>query len=520
MAVITHQDIKVVCKTAIQSLVHFEYHTERDGHIYAEIVGQIPMEEVASPHRGTVNEFIEIKATGHEWGERSIFTGMIIAKSFGKSNGRDQIIIRAVSSTWAMDIEEKSRSFQDANHTYKGLVEYILSEYDNGDMIFDGVDRLIEGPLIQYQETDWAFIRRIMSHLGVTVRAECRTKKILFICGEYNSGKRCEVDDRTYSLYFDQNYYFESASPLYDRGNYVYYEVNETRQYQLGDQAVIEGRRLTIYEKSGRMEKGILHFGYRLANQTATEVKRYDNQRLVGRALTGTVLAVKRECIKVHLEIDKEQSEASAYFFPWCPLSGNLLYGMPEVGERVRLYLPDGREQNAIGINVLRNEAMRATLPDASQRYFRTADNKGISLIPTAVGIKAVGTTGASTEISMGDEQGIVMTASRAVSVIAEGQLVLKGHRIVIEAAKEASLVRKDMLSPTVVNLCNTFDLIGMTGGMKRVVPPSQDIKMMPLVTKDRYEVGAAMRAVLCSIPAEPTTAVVIDTVMAGLPVI
>lgn len=49
--------------------------------------------------------------------------------------------------------------------------------------------------------------------------------------------------------------------------------------------------------------------------------------------LSAMVLDVKEEQIKVKFDVDKEQSIESAYWYPWEPDMGNLLYCMPAKGE-------------------------------------------------------------------------------------------------------------------------------------------------------------------------------------------
>ena len=50
------------------------------------------------------------------------------------------------------------------------------------------------------------------------------------------------------------------------------------------------------------------------------------------------------------------------------------------------------------------------------------------------------------------------------MSLLAEGQVKLKGKNVSVTTPMEATLVRKDLLSPTVINLCNAFDSIGQVG--------------------------------------------------------
>lgn len=525
MAVITYQNLHVSCRMEIKNIQHFEYGIGDNSHIYAQIEGQAEEKSVEALLGDMDGEYIAIKEIDDKMGEAPIFSGLITEVRFKEPGGSNRIMVRAVSSTWKMDIEKKCRSFQDTRLTYKSLINSILAEYGDADMVFSVTDRPVAGPLIQYRETDWEFIGRIMSCLGVAVTADCRTKKPLFFCGYFCGGKEWTVDQSLYSIHFNRNYYFKTAAPLFDKSQYVYYEMAGTERYQLGDTVVIDGRRLTVCGKSGQVVQGILVFQYRLANQTYVETERYDNPLLSGLSLTGKVLAVKQERLKLHLDIDAKQDQEGAYFFPWRPLTGNLLYVMPEAGERVRLYLQDGREENAIGIDVIRKENGRGNaLPDAARRSFITADNKNLHMYPDEIGIQATGGQGGNSALKLGDTHGIVLTATKAVSVIAERQFIIRGKRMEIKSAKEATMVRKDFISPTVVNLCNAFDIIGMAGGIKSVAeasPAVPDPVGQPAAPEEvRYDVGTAIFPVLCSIPADRAVPEAVGDVLGSIPVI
>ena len=47
------------------------------------------------------------------------------------------------------------------------------------------------------------------------------------------------------------------------------------------------------------------------------------------------MLDTEGERVRVKFDMDREQDEESAYWYPWRPDMGNLMYCMPEKGERV-----------------------------------------------------------------------------------------------------------------------------------------------------------------------------------------
>ncbi|WP_418789163.1 phage baseplate assembly protein V [Paenibacillus agilis] len=70
------------------------------------------------------------------------------------------------------------------------------------------------------------------------------------------------------------------------------------------------------------------------------------------------MLDVAKDTVKVHLEVDKQQSVVEASWFSYASLytaEGNSgCYCMPEKGDSVMLYFPDGEEKNATAMSSVR----------------------------------------------------------------------------------------------------------------------------------------------------------------------
>ena len=72
------------------------------------------------------------------------------------------------------------------------------------------------------------------------------------------------------------------------------------------------------------------------------------NKLLIGSTIEGKVLRVKEELVKLHLNIDENQNEDEAFWFPFLPPTVNIMYSMPLVGESVRLYFPNESSEQPI----------------------------------------------------------------------------------------------------------------------------------------------------------------------------
>ena len=101
-----------------------------------------------------------------------IFSGIITkAKIYGVAE-TIKIEVEAKSRSILMDRKKKSRSFQDTSMTYSQLVKFIMAEYPESDIMLSIEDRPLGDIAVQYKETDWIFLKRMLSQLHAAI--SCR----------------------------------------------------------------------------------------------------------------------------------------------------------------------------------------------------------------------------------------------------------------------------------------------------------------------------------------------------------
>ena len=114
---------------------------------------------------------VERRAQGEqmtlEIGGTPVFRGQISSVEANKENGLLLLAVSCVSSSKLLDLTARSRSFQDVRMSYGEMLKQVYEEA-GASIITPGGDSRIGAPLLQYQETDWAYTLRMAGRIGVT----------------------------------------------------------------------------------------------------------------------------------------------------------------------------------------------------------------------------------------------------------------------------------------------------------------------------------------------------------------
>ena len=170
------------------------------------------------------------------------------------------------------------------------------------------------------------------------------------------------------------------------------------------------------------------------------------NQRLVGASVQGKVIEVARDNVRVHLEVDPEQNQAEAYWFPYSSVytaeghSG--WYCMPEVGDYVRIYFPDQQDENAVAVSSVRKDSSEGETNKVSNpdiKYFRTKSGKELMLAPGEIVI-----TGKDGEvyIRLNDQDGIEIFSKQGIKFVSQKDVIIESQQKVCVTAQEEILMQ------------------------------------------------------------------------------
>lgn len=343
-----------------------------------------------------------------------LFQGYIVnadRKTIGKT---ERISLEAMSGSWKLDQQPCSRSFQNVEETYAKMAEQVSTVGGGQVICTTGSDRKIGGPVIQYEETAWMFLKRIASHLGAVIIPDVETGRLNLWFGMREGEAAPPFSEEQYVMKID------SGSP--EKAGEIRYEVESGNFYKIGDRSTYLGQHVIIYEVCGRYEHNHLIFSYLLKDRDYRDV--IYQSKFAGLGLEGTILDVENELVRIALDIDHGKSTGD-YYYDWYPETGNALYAMPEKGAKTMLYFSSVDERESYAIHCLPCKPEEKLV--YKERCFDTEDGNSIKLYKETLSFDR------GRKHSLALSSGAVsMNTSKDLRIYAEKKIKMKAKRITI----------------------------------------------------------------------------------------
>ncbi|ADO54187.1 contractile injection system protein, VgrG/Pvc8 family [Paenibacillus polymyxa] len=364
---------------------------------------------------------------------RRLFHGIVTRLSVHCTRGVYTFELEAASHSYQMDIKLKKRSYQDIHRTYDDLVTAMVRKYQYGDAI-DTVTNYakLDTFVLQYEETDWAFLKRLASRFGSVLVPEvtAASPKVFFGMPE---GKPYKVERDVFYRVRKTFHELDEGKPGERAGSYVTYVIESLLYVALGDLITLpigSGKELVVVRAVTRLEDGLLLTRYDLQAEQDIRYARYENDQATGITLTGSVLKVQQDFIQLQLDIDPKQDLAKACWFPvatrYVAEEHSGWYDMPEIGERVELYLPTSREHEAYVADSLRQHRYTMGQPDV--KAWRHAQGSGVDMSKQEL---TLSTSGAFS---------IALHEGSGITVSSPGNVQIQGGHVQLDAGQELSL--------------------------------------------------------------------------------
>ena len=295
--------------------------------------------------------------------EEHWFAGGISNLEMTMEDGIPSVTVEALSRSYEMDVRRKSRSYQNKQTTYTQVIKGLTEGYRKGDAQNEATEpgAVLGELVVQYQETDWQFMKRLASRLGTVILPDTTmdAARIYFGVPDFSWGK--DLKATQYSMEQNQESYLryreqaaENGAKIPSEADWISYRARSNQYFRVGENVGFKRQIWVIAGSVITYDKGTIQYEYVLVKRQALRRKSRLNKAIQGVALEGRVLKRANNMVKVHLDIDKEHDESGNWWFPYSPEGNNIFHCMPDEGARIKVYFPNGMEKQAIAINSVR----------------------------------------------------------------------------------------------------------------------------------------------------------------------
>lgn len=432
MSAITYDKLKVIAPWEIHSI--YELNIKKTLNQHGELYIKALLTEEAGAKAGlqeTTDDQIKIYSedgTTKKW----LFKGRLKEVDVNYEAGLCTITACFLSETCILDSLKKNRSFQNTELTYDQIVTKILGDYPDLSMELTAEQKAIDGPIIQYQETDWQFIKRLASYLETVIVPDSTMEQQIFSFG-YPAGQSITLsDDSSYATGKDLKAYYVTAEvdPSITENQFAYYEVETYEPLNMGDTVTFKEQEMQVSHVHIELKQSLLVYHTTLVKKIILRQNPIYNNKLQGISLKGTILEGQDQQVKLHLDIDKEQNPDEAYWYPFAPSTTDALYLMPQIGTMANLYIPGKQEQKALVTGCIRtNGAECEQTSDPNTRYLATEYGQELRLAPDGIYLTA---GNENLCLQFDDQEGVILKSHKGMKLQAKEEIILEAEQKVI----------------------------------------------------------------------------------------
>lgn len=348
------------------------------------------------------------------------------------------LTIEAKSMSYLLDVKLKSRSFQNTSLSVHSLIQQIMSEYGNAEYILNIPDEPVGELLIQYEESDWEFLKRIVSKFNAGLIITINSKNIGYVAGvpeKYKELKTPLIEYDVHKDIDDYEYILENYLQDAEEKDYITYKVKSYELFNLGDSTTLEEIKFYVLKSQYEINNGVLENTYTMRIKNGLRQKRLFNTKVVGTSISGKIIGVQNDKVQIHLDIDKSQDTSSAYCFEFSTMSassdGSGWYCMPEVGDSVRAYFPTKDEDETFAISAVNGYKQGSgeaedRMGNPDNKYLRTANDKQVTLKPDGI---AISCDSGQADMNLSSDGTLTITSQNNININAK-------ENIKIEASK------------------------------------------------------------------------------------
>lgn len=445
-------DKLVVEGLPVMQLDQLEIHCEPGTHGWCRLSGYVEPENGEALIYG-MQEYTPLRI----WADgRLIFCGLFTYIKVTGMGNTCYVEAEGKTRSILMDQKKRSRSFQHTRLTYRELAQIILSEYSGAKILFSIPEDSIGEIAVQYKETDWQFLKRMLSMLNATLTCQLASETIQLYAGvPHLSYRNWSHEIIGFRKEMGEFQYWKQSGKAVDDDKFQIVELKTDFMAEMFEALEVFGQNLLVRNVSGKMEKGIFECHCELQKAEGILAQKEYPMHIIGTALEAEVLEVSGVQIRVHFGIDDGNSQLENHWFPFSTLSasqdGSGWYYMPEKGDQVRIYFPTKYTKDAIAVSAVssydgKNDSVPDRMGTPSTKYLRNPFGQELKMGEDGITISCNGgnasvTMGNGGDVSIYASDTLLVQATNNVEFEAEAEMAFSAAQtVVLSCAKGGSI--------------------------------------------------------------------------------
>ena len=355
-----------------------------------------------------------------------LFNGIVTGYSFRQDGYETLMKLNITSGTILMDLKQHFRVFQREEALCTGIHQKIAAAYLNNQVLcMEGEQDKTEGVLVQFQETDWEFLKRLAGRTGLYLVPDALKKGTGYTIGLPEGTKRTIETDKLQTLLDFGEYMEKSRNGMTSLQSADMVElVIESREiFQLGDVITYNGKEYFICKIQTSYQDAECIHKYFLRTKEALKVLPTENKALQGCSFDAVITDVSKDKVQVDIMQDEWKAADGKKWFLYSTVyssaDGTGWYCMPEIGDSVRFYVPDKSENSFILSAVHKETDSARQNPD--YKSLKTKYGKEILFTPDSI----LMTNNNGMMVELNDNEGITLTSDKDIVIQADENLTI-----------------------------------------------------------------------------------------------
>lgn len=395
----------------------------------------------------TQDIWVKVMAVSTEGEEKILFCGLVLEFTIDEISDQKMMELKIVTGTYLMDIGYHTRAFQNLNMSYSDIFGQLSpSYYKYGFIEHKTLNDRIDDFILQYEETDWGFLKRLSSRFNSYLVPNTNGEGVKYYFDLPKRKKYALDEGIKYTLKKDLNEYrTKLKAEIYGirEEDCMVCIIREREIYEMGDNLILEGKSLFVYQIESHYVGSELVHTYYLKTEAGMQVPELYNEGAAGCSMDAEVINVKEDKVQVKIAEDENAEKTSTKWFLFSTIysspDGTGWYCMPEIGDKVRLYIPTNKEAESYIISAVHLEVGNADRKNPDNKSLKNKHQKEICFTPDSIVI----TNNHGTKMELTDADGINIISEKSITITAVGDLTISSENSSLMVAGTSSVILK-----------------------------------------------------------------------------